>query len=119
MQKLVKKPRSYAGPLSTPDYDAEGDSERIYSAQTALVGLGYQIGETTRPTARIDGVGGPDTDAAIKQFQQEMSLEVSGHLDRETYAALLGAHEDAVSAQSSELTQDDESDPTEVDMFLR
>lgn len=55
--------------------------ETILAAQQALLNAGYQLGE-------LDGKLGPTTVAALKKFQTDRHLPVSGKLDSITLAAL-------------------------------
>ena len=55
----------------------------VKSLQTALEALGHSVGE-----CGIDGIIGPDTTAAIKEFQKEVGLAVDGVAGPETIAAL-------------------------------
>lgn len=56
------------------------DSSTIQNAQNSLRDEGYSIS--------VDGVWGPETAAALRQFQQENGLDATGALDSETMAAL-------------------------------
>jgi len=49
--------------------------------QIALVSKGYKIGA-------IDGTMGPNTSAALKQYQQDMLLKVTGTMTTETLTGL-------------------------------
>lgn len=55
----------------------------VKSLQTALEALGHSVGE-----CKIDGIIGPDTTAAIKEFQKEAGIAVDGIAGPETLAAL-------------------------------
>jgi peptidoglycan hydrolase-like protein with peptidoglycan-binding domain len=61
------------------DVRANGD---VRSAQMALRDKGHNPGP-------IDGVMGPRTSAAVREFQQKENLTVSGQLDAETRAKLM------------------------------
>ncbi len=68
------------GPLSnepTPRHDAS----TVREVQQALQGKGFDVGP-------IDGVIGPRTQAALREFQQQHGLKGSGRLDRETLSQL-------------------------------
>jgi N-acetylmuramoyl-L-alanine amidase len=69
----------HLNPLS--DTDDDGCS----GAQARLVNLGYGIGE-------IDGEMGPMTQAALREFQADHGLEVTGELDQATIAKLAEEH---------------------------
>lgn len=55
----------------------------VKKLQTALDKLGYSVGE-----CGIDGIIGPDTISAIKEFQKEVGIAVDGIAGPETIAAL-------------------------------
>jgi peptidoglycan hydrolase-like protein with peptidoglycan-binding domain len=57
------------------------DSSTIRQVQQTLQGRGFRAGP-------VDGVMGPTTQAAVKQFQQSQNLETSGQLNRQTLIAL-------------------------------
>ncbi len=59
-------------------------SSDVRSAQQALRDRGFDPGP-------IDGVMGPRTTAAVKDFQQKENLNVTGSLDAETHARLASA----------------------------
>jgi peptidoglycan hydrolase-like protein with peptidoglycan-binding domain len=65
----------------TGNGDARGDGD-VRSAQMALRDKGHNPGP-------IDGVMGPRTSAAVREFQQKENLTVSGQLDAETRAKLM------------------------------
>jgi peptidoglycan hydrolase-like protein with peptidoglycan-binding domain len=50
--------------------------KRVESVQEALDAGGAKLD--------IDGVWGPKTESALKQYQQQRGLKVTGHLDRAT-----------------------------------
>lgn len=56
------------------------DSSTIEQIQTSLANEGYSI--------RADGVWGPRTASALRQFQQANGLKASGMVDTDTLAAL-------------------------------
>lgn len=60
-----------------------GDSgDDIFAVQNKLAALGYHLG--------ADGVYGPATEAAVKEFQASHGLEVDGLVGPATYRALIG-----------------------------
>jgi len=59
-------------------------SADVRSAQQALMDKGFNPGP-------IDGVQGPRTTAAVRDFQQKENLTVTGQLDAETNARLMAA----------------------------
>jgi ankyrin repeat protein len=60
---------------------AEANDQRIYEAQVKLEELGYDPGKP-------DGIRGSKTVIAIKRFQEDSGLPVTGRLDEETIAKL-------------------------------
>ena len=71
--------------------------ETITQAQEALKAAGYQLGEP-------DGKSGPATTTAIKKFQGDRHLPVTGKLDSITLAALgVGKGSDPAAAERSDL----------------
>lgn len=72
--------------------DEEGDDEDYIEIegrqlQTILHALGYTLGH-------IDGIAGPKTTAALKKFQKDYELDVTGEVDDETNSALRVAFRD-------------------------
>ena len=60
---------------------SDTNDDGISGAQARLVNLGYGTGE-------IDGQTGPMTLAALREFQANHELEVTGELDQATIAKL-------------------------------
>ena len=72
-------------------------SDTIMRAQEALAAAGYHLGEP-------DGKSGPATTAAVKKFQGDRHLPVTGKLDSITLSALgVGKSNDATAAGPSDL----------------
>jgi ankyrin repeat protein len=61
---------------------AESNEHDVYQAQERLKELGYDPGS-------IDGIWGKKTTSAIKRFQQDNGLPVTGKLDKQTRAELI------------------------------
>lgn len=61
---------------------AEANEHEIYQVQKKLVELGYDPGA-------IDGMWGKKTTSAIRRFQQDNGLPVTGQLDKQTRAELI------------------------------
>ena len=72
---------------------AQQDQETVKQAQEKLSSLGHDAGPA-------DGIVGPKTQAAVKEFQQSKGLQASGRLDNQTLAALQSG-EGASSPRSS------------------
>ena len=68
----------------------------VKTIQTALEELGYSVGE-----CGIDGLIGPDTTAAIKEFQKAAEIAVDGVVGPETLAAL-----EKAGSKMSEMSED-------------
>jgi photosystem II stability/assembly factor-like uncharacterized protein len=73
VKSAAPAPRRRAGP--------KPDNDSILRAQEALNSAGYHLGEP-------DGKAGPATTAAVKKFQGDRHLPVTGKLDAITLAAL-------------------------------
>lgn len=76
----------YEGPVvasnnHSPTAGANGGSSFVRSAQQALNDRGYNVGS-------VDGMWGPNTESAVRQFQQAQGLQQTGTLDQQTLAAL-------------------------------
>lgn len=75
------------------DEEEEEDDEEDYveiegrKLQTILHALGYTLGH-------IDGIEGPKTAAALKKFQKDYDLDVTGEVDDDTNSALRVAFRD-------------------------
>jgi peptidoglycan hydrolase-like protein with peptidoglycan-binding domain len=57
----------------------------VSGIQARLLNLGYDVGE-------VDGVAGPKTRAAIRAFQQEHRLALSGDLNQATRDKVVAIH---------------------------
>ena len=68
---------------STIDVPSGRVGKAIADIQKVLLALGYQL-----PKHGVDGVRGPETSAAVKQFQQDNGLEVDGDPGPETVGKL-------------------------------
>ena len=79
----VSKPRVATGSLlgSTPRHNFQYDDREVLAVQTALRRLGYYTGP-------LDGILGPDTQAAIVRYQGANNQAVTGFIDRATLSTL-------------------------------
>jgi len=59
----------------------EHNPQLVRSAQQALKQKGYDVGT-------VDGQLGPNTESALRQFQQSQGITQSGNLDQQTLSAL-------------------------------
>src|SRR5579859_2692601 len=74
----------------------------VSEAQQALNDKGFNAGP-------VDGVAGPKTQAALKQFQQSQGLQASGKLDQQTLSALESSGGTQASDSSSSSQPSDSS----------
>jgi hypothetical protein len=65
--------------------DAMQDEDVVRQAQSALQDAGFEPG-------RIDGVMGPKTESALRQFQAAQGLPQTGRLDATTQKQLMAAY---------------------------
>lgn len=64
-----------SGLAAPPAFDASAERRaRIKRAQTGLKALGYY-------KSAVDGIAGPGTAGAVKKFQKDQQLEVTGRID--------------------------------------
>lgn len=78
----IRRPSADAGTESSPERAASGSqSDEIRQAQMALNKRGFNAG-------RQDGVWGPDTESAVRDFQKSRGLDVTGRLDERTMKEL-------------------------------
>ena len=74
----------HAGAMGTQQRQASAgklDSKRVNEMQKALKEKGYSVG-------RVDGVVGPQTTSAIREFQRKEGLSATGQPDQQTLKAL-------------------------------
>ena len=82
---LMPKDAHQRGPSSeATSSETRAQEDVVRQAQIALRGAGYEPG-------RIDGVMGPKTQAAIREFQASHSLPQTGRLDETTQQQLFAA----------------------------
>lgn len=86
-------------PSSAPQGSQSGDEHNpttVRSAQQALKEKGFDVGT-------VDGQMGPNTESALRNFQQSKNLPQTGNLDQQTLAALgvNGSEAGAASTESS------------------
>ncbi|CAA7624235.1 peptidoglycan-binding protein [Magnetospirillum sp. UT-4] len=70
-------------------------TSEVREAQQNLASMGYDVGP-------VDGVMGPSTRQAVRQFQRDQNLPASGRLDQQTMAAM----EDQRGTQTGELPEE-------------
>lgn len=74
----------------------DGDYDSLRQAQQRLIDLGYLRG-------RADGAYGPQTEAALREYQMKSLLDITGHLDQATLDAL--THVDPANATVKDVQQ--------------
>src|SRR5438876_5255991 len=79
---------SYTPPST---YAQAQPSATVRDAQQRLSALGYYTGP-------IDGLWGPDTQAAVERFQRDRGLQVTGDLNQVTASALQGPPQSSFNA---------------------
>ena len=60
------------------------NAEQVRQVQQKLNDMGYHAGS-------VDGVLGPQTESALRQFQQARKLDATGHIDSNTLAASIAS----------------------------
>ena len=63
-------------------FERGDEGQEVIEIQKRLVELQYKVSD-------VDGKFGPETEAAVKQFQADKSLEVDGIIGNDTYRALM------------------------------
>jgi peptidoglycan hydrolase-like protein with peptidoglycan-binding domain len=93
-QQNTQAPRDQQAQISQGE-GSQQDQETVKQAQEQLSLMGHDAGP-------VDGIMGPKTQAAVKEFQESKGLQVSGRLDNQTLAALqTGGSEGRSSSRSS------------------
>ena len=72
--------------LETLERGSRGDGVR--KLQNSLISAGYSVGSTG-----ADGIYGPNTERAVRNYQQAMGLQVDGIAGRETLGSLYGGEQ--------------------------
>jgi peptidoglycan hydrolase-like protein with peptidoglycan-binding domain len=78
----ITSPQSKPPPMSSPVHHAQGPT-RINN-----VALLQEALDSTGANLRVDGMWGPVAQAALKHYQQQNGLKVTGHLDEATRTRL-------------------------------
>jgi peptidoglycan hydrolase-like protein with peptidoglycan-binding domain len=86
VDKTRDKVESASGKLARDDKNADRDP--VKAAQMALKERGYDVGEP-------DGKLGRKTRVAVRKFQQDEGLQVTGRLDQETMTRLQAGKKEA------------------------
>ncbi len=96
----VKQPDYfYANPISLEENEElafDTNSEKVRNAQVMLNGIGFDAG-------RLDGYFSKETEEAVKKFQQENGLTVTGKIDSSTAEQLQSQLIEAVRAEENDL----------------
>ena len=77
-QKTQKQPQAQSGQQQSQS--ASHSQETVKQVQQKLSDAGHQL--------EVDGIMGPKTQAALREYQQKNDLQASGQLDQKTMAAL-------------------------------
>jgi outer membrane lipoprotein SlyB len=77
----IRRPSAEAPAASSSERIGGGQSDQIRQAQLALNKRGFDAG-------RQDGIWGPETESAVRNFQKSRGLEVTGRLDDRTIREL-------------------------------
>lgn len=80
-QKQKQEPQAQSGQKGAQTQASSQSPELVKQAQQKLSAAGHDAGAA-------DGIAGPKTQAAVKEFQQSKGLQTSGQLDQKTLAAL-------------------------------
>jgi hypothetical protein len=96
---------------SVPGVSLEEARQQLRDAQSALVAMGYPLSERGDAGAGINALWNATMQAAICAFQEDYDLEPTGHLDADTYEALMAAYEEAVETHSRRNDDEDDFDP--------
>ncbi|WP_408009339.1 C40 family peptidase [Pseudalkalibacillus sp. A8] len=98
-----------SSPEETSVLDRGDRGQEVESLQTELEALGYY-------TYNLDGIFGPITEKAVKDFQAEQGLTVDGLAGPETLEALSSTSTNSVDVQSTSDTSasDDQASESEV-----
>lgn len=81
----------------------QSQSSDLISVQEKLNERGYDVGS-------VDGKMGKKTKQAIRKFQQDQGLKVTGRLDQNTHAALMAESDEATGGQQAPSTGAQPSD---------
>ena len=89
-QKSQKQPQAQSGQQQSQS--SSHSQETVKQVQQKLSDAGHQL--------EVDGIMGPKTQAALREYQQKNNLQASGQLDQKTMAAL-GVSEGGSASASS------------------
>lgn len=106
-QKSQQQPQAQSGQTKqsqSGSQQASQSQETVKQVQQKLSEAGHEV--------QADGIMGPQTQAALKEFQEKKGLQASGRLDQQTLAAL-GVSEggSASTGASSEKSSSGSSSP--------
>jgi peptidoglycan hydrolase-like protein with peptidoglycan-binding domain len=85
MRRIVLSSAIVLGICALPAIVGAQSSDEIRAAQQSLKDKGFDPGP-------IDGVDGPKTRAAVRQYQKQQNLEADGHLGPQTLDSLGVSH---------------------------
>src|SRR5262245_37062283 len=77
--------RSYA---ATPNYNAPSQAQTTELTPDMIRNVQQTLQQDGSYHGRVDGVWGPSTQAAVRNYQQQHNLNATGQLDQDTLAAM-------------------------------
>ena len=89
------------------DVDMDTARQRMRDCQSALLSLGYSLGDHDDPVDGVNGMADAGTVEAVKQFQDDNDLDLTGVVDRDTYEELMRSFEQAMSMRAGVQVEDD------------
>ena len=108
-QRSSQSSEQQSAPSSAQTSQSQGasqDQDTVKQAQEQLSAMGHDAGPA-------DGIMGPKTQAAVKEFQQSKGLQASGQLDNQTLAALqTGGGSQSMSSQPSSAPSSSSASPS-------
>jgi peptidoglycan hydrolase-like protein with peptidoglycan-binding domain len=67
---------------------AEKDKDAVALLQSCMLELGFKFGRSLKPSGRVDGIFGDETESIIKRFQKNNGLKPDGLVGPKTLKAL-------------------------------
>lgn len=113
-------PLSSTGLHTHHGFNYEYSLNRLLNVQQALAGLGYSLESHSQSVsgASHHGFWSFDTESAIRQFQSDRNMDVTGHLNHHTYNEILLAYEDVLDAGFLHTSEDDLGDEQDSEWHL-
>ena len=104
-EKYEKTGESESKPKPTPDPDTIPASVRLGSSGDAVKELQRIL------KVSVDGEFGPDTDKAVREFQEEKDLRVDGHVTANVWKALKGQKYEKTAEEEKKPEPEDKPEP--------